>query len=99
MPSYASLRLQVIKKPDSIRYRFRCLYGSFSLATLVVNTLVVIITWASVPDKYDNFVMVHITSCPRNSVTPLRFCWFCFDHNSEMEGLRELSDVLNLRLY
>ncbi len=32
------------------------------------------------------------TACPRNSVTPLRFC---FDRNSEMEVHRELSDVLN----
>jgi hypothetical protein len=36
-------------------------------------------------------------ACPRNSVTPLRFCSFYFDHNSEMEGCRELSDVLNRR--
>jgi hypothetical protein len=36
------------------------------------------------------------TVCPHNCVTPLRFCSFCFDHNSEMEGLRDLSDVLNL---
>ncbi len=32
------------------------------------------------------------SACPRNSVTPLRFCFEC---DSEMEGLRELSDVLN----
>ncbi len=36
-------------------------------------------------------------ACPRNFVTPLRFCSFCFDRNSEMEGLREVSDVLNWR--
>jgi len=33
-----------------------------------------------------------LSACPHNSVKPLRFC---FDHNSEMEGPRELSDVLN----
>jgi len=32
------------------------------------------------------------SACPRNSDTPLRFC---FDRNSEMEVRRELSDVLN----
>jgi len=32
------------------------------------------------------------TTCPRNSVKPLRFG---FDHNSEMEGFRELSHGLN----
>jgi hypothetical protein len=32
------------------------------------------------------------TTCPRNSITPLHFC---FDHNSEMEGRREMSNVLN----
>ncbi len=32
------------------------------------------------------------SACPRNFVTPLGFC---FDRNSEMEGRRELSDVLN----
>jgi len=35
---------------------------------------------------------VHLSACPRNSVTSLRFC---FDHNSEIKGRRELSDVLN----
>jgi hypothetical protein len=35
---------------------------------------------------------ISIVTCPRNSVIPLRFC---FDHNSETEGRRELSDVLN----
>ncbi len=38
---------------------------------------------------------VIITACPRNTFTPLRFCSFYFDRNSEMEGRRELSDVLN----
>jgi hypothetical protein len=33
-----------------------------------------------------------LSACPSNSVTLLRFY---FDHNSEMERPRELSDVLN----
>jgi hypothetical protein len=37
------------------------------------------------------------SACLRNSVAPLRFCSFCFDRNSEMEGRRELNDVLNWR--
>jgi hypothetical protein len=37
---------------------------------------------------------MHITACPRDSDTLLRFC---FDCNSEMEGRRELCDVLNRR--
>jgi hypothetical protein len=32
------------------------------------------------------------SACPRNFITSLRFC---FVRNSEMEGRRELSDVLN----
>jgi hypothetical protein len=42
--------------------------------------------------KYTNFELFSNTACPRNSVTPLRFC---FDHNFEMEGRRELIDVLS----
>ncbi len=38
-----------------------------------------------------------LSACPRNSVTLLRFCSIWFDCNSEMEGRRELSDVLNWR--
>jgi hypothetical protein len=37
---------------------------------------------------------MHITACPRHSVTLLRFC---FDRNSQLEGPRELCDVLNRR--
>ncbi len=33
-------------------------------------------------------------ACPRNSVTPLRSC---FNRNSEIEGRRELSGVVNWR--
>jgi hypothetical protein len=38
---------------------------------------------------------INDSACPRNCVTPLRFCLFCLDRNCEMEGSGELIDVLN----